>query len=156
MSPTRRGLLLTAAGRDDADMGEVYACLLRLKFRLPGRLQHRLWEKGCLSSSSAPGRCLASTKMQLTKSRAESEVCEGSSGLVGCVAILNIAAMASYSAHGGFSVSISTTGVPVTERMPVPDMQMVCSLLLAPKSPSFTLPSESRRMLAPESHGACM
>lgn len=78
----------------------------------PGRFQHRIWEKGCLSSSSALGLCLASTKMQLMKSRAWSEVCEGSSGLVGWVAILNIAAMASYSAHGGFSVSISTTVQP--------------------------------------------
>lgn len=41
-------------------------------------------------------------------------------------------------------------GVPVTDLMPVPDRQMVCSRLLAPKSPSFTLPTESRRMLAPE------
>lgn len=41
-------------------------------------------------------------------------------------------------------------GVPVTERTPVLDMQMVWSRLLAPKSPSFTLPAESRRMLAPE------
>lgn len=34
---------------------------------------------------------------------------EGSWGLVGWVAILKMAAMASYSAQGGFSVSISTT-----------------------------------------------
>lgn len=74
--------------------------------------QTRIWEKGCLSSSSALGRCLASTKMQRMKSRACSEVCEGSSGLVGWVAILKMAAMASYSAHGGFSVSISTTVHP--------------------------------------------
>lgn len=44
-------------------------------------------------------------------------------------------------------------GVPVTERTPVLDMQMVWSRLLAPKSPSFTLPAESRRMLAPERTG---
>lgn len=37
---------------------------------------------------------------------------EGSWGLVGWVAILKIAAMASYSAQGGFSVSISTTVQP--------------------------------------------
>ncbi|TNN84590.1 hypothetical protein EYF80_005290 [Liparis tanakae] len=30
--------------------------------------------------------------------------------------------------------------------MPVPDRQMVCSRRLAPKSPSFTLPTESRRI----------
>lgn len=41
-------------------------------------------------------------------------------------------------------------GVPVTDFMPVPDRQMVCSRLLAPKSPSFTLPTESLRMFAPE------
>lgn len=33
--------------------------------------------------------------------------------------------------------------------MPVPDMQMVWIRLLAPKSPSFTFPEESLRMLAP-------
>lgn len=37
---------------------------------------------------------------------------EGSWGLVGWVAILKMAAMASYSAQGGFSVSISTTVQP--------------------------------------------
>lgn len=83
-----------------------------VRVQKPGRSQHRIWEKGCLSSSSALGLCLASTKMQRMKSRAWSEVCSGSSGLVGWVAILNIAAMASYSAHGGFSVNISTTVQP--------------------------------------------
>lgn len=55
---------------------------------------------------------MASTKMQPMKSRACSEMCEGSRGLVGWVAILKMAAMASYSAHGGFSVNISTTVQP--------------------------------------------
>lgn len=89
--------------------------LLRLlcgSVQKPRRSQHSIWEKGCLSSSSALGLCLASTKMLRMKSRAWSDVCEGRSGLVGWVAILNIAAMASYSAHGGFSVSISTTVQP--------------------------------------------
>lgn len=40
-------------------------------------------------------------------------------------------------------------GVPVTDFIPVPDRQMVCSRRLAPKSPSFTFPAESLRMLAP-------
>ena len=74
--------------------------------------QHRIWEKGCLSNSSALGRCFASTKMRWMKSRVWSEVFEGSMGLVGWVAILKMAAMASYSAQGGFSVSISTTVQP--------------------------------------------
>lgn len=89
--------------------------LLRLlcgSVQKPRRSQHSIWEKGCLSSSSALGLCLASTKMLRMKSRAWSDVCEGRSGFVGWVAILNIAAMASYSAHGGFSVSISTTVQP--------------------------------------------
>ncbi len=34
-------------------------------------------------------------------------------------------------------------GVPVTDLIPVPDMQMVWMRLLAPKSPSFTFPEES-------------
>lgn len=87
-------------------------CYSVVQVQKPGRFQHRIWEKGCLSSSSALGLCLASTKMQLMKSRAWSEVRGGSRGLVGWVAILNMAAMASYSAHGGFSVSISTTVQP--------------------------------------------
>lgn len=37
----------------------------------------------------------------------------------------------------------------MTDLMPVPDMQMVWIRLLAPKSPSFTFPEESLRMLAP-------
>lgn len=40
-------------------------------------------------------------------------------------------------------------GVPVTDFIPVPDRQIVWSRLLAPKSPSFTLPAESRRIFAP-------
>lgn len=41
-------------------------------------------------------------------------------------------------------------GVPVTDFIPVPDRQIVCSRRLAPKSPSFTFPAESLRMLAPD------
>lgn len=41
-------------------------------------------------------------------------------------------------------------GVPVTDFMPVPDRQMVCRRRLAPKSPNFTFPAESLRMLAPD------
>lgn len=37
----------------------------------------------------------------------------------------------------------------MTDLIPVPDMQMVWIRLLAPKSPSFTFPDESLRMLAP-------
>lgn len=37
----------------------------------------------------------------------------------------------------------------MTDLIPVPDMQMVWIRLLAPKSPSFTFPDESRRMFAP-------
>lgn len=37
----------------------------------------------------------------------------------------------------------------MTDLIPVPDMQMVWIRLLAPKSPSFTFPEESLRMLAP-------
>lgn len=37
----------------------------------------------------------------------------------------------------------------MTDLIPVPDMQMVWMRLLAPKSPSFTFPEESLRMLAP-------
>lgn len=44
-------------------------------------------------------------------------------------------------------------GVPVTDFIPVPERQMVCSRLLAPKSPSFTLPAESRRIFAPGRKG---
>lgn len=39
----------------------------------PSSFQHSMWEKGCLSSSSALGLCLASTNMQRTKSLAASE-----------------------------------------------------------------------------------
>lgn len=41
-------------------------------------------------------------------------------------------------------------GVPVTDFMPVPDRHMVCRRRLAPKSPNFTFPAESLRMLAPD------
>lgn len=44
-------------------------------------------------------------------------------------------------------------GVPVTDFIPVPERQIVCSRLLAPKSPSFTLPAESRRIFAPGRKG---
>lgn len=37
----------------------------------------------------------------------------------------------------------------MTDLIPVPDMQMVWIRLLAPKSPSFTFPAESRKILAP-------
>lgn len=37
----------------------------------------------------------------------------------------------------------------MTDFIPVPDRQIVWSRLLAPKSPSFTLPAESRRIFAP-------
>ena len=41
-------------------------------------------------------------------------------------------------------------GVPVTDFIPVPERQMLWSRLLAPKSPSLTLPVESRRIFAPK------
>lgn len=66
----------------------------------------------CLSSSSAEGRCLVSTKIRLRKSRQWSDTCAGSTGLVGWVAILKMAAMASNSAQGGRCVNISTTVQP--------------------------------------------
>ncbi|TNN84591.1 hypothetical protein EYF80_005291 [Liparis tanakae] len=66
----------------------------------------------CLSSSSADGRCLVSTKIRFRKSRQWSDTWAGSTGLVGWVAILKMAAMASNSAHGGLCVSISTTVQP--------------------------------------------
>lgn len=44
-------------------------------------------------------------------------------------------------------------GVPVTDFIPVPERHIVCSRLLAPKSPSFTLPAESRRIFAPGRKG---
>lgn len=74
----------------------------------PGAQRPQL-TKGCLSRSSAVGLRFSSTKICLRKLRQELETPSGSWGLVGCVAILKIAAMASNSAQGGFSVSISTT-----------------------------------------------
>lgn len=75
---------------------------------LPGAQSPQL-TKGCLSRSSAVGLRFSSTKICLRKLRQEFETPSGSWGLVGWVAILKIAAMASNSAHGGFSVNISTT-----------------------------------------------
>lgn len=67
------------------------------------------WTKGWLRSTSAVGRHFSSTNTCRRKSLHASVTPSGSMGFVGCVAILNMAAMASYSAHGGFWVSISTT-----------------------------------------------
>ena len=74
-----------------------------------GQGQNPPWTKGCERRFSAVGRHFSSMNTWRTKSRAASETPSGRKGLVGCVAILKIAAMASYSAQGGFWVSISTT-----------------------------------------------
>lgn len=72
-------------------------------------LQKLPWTKGWLSRTSAVGRHFSSTNTCLRKSLHASVTLSGSVGFVGWVAILKMAAMASYSAHGGFWVSISTT-----------------------------------------------
>lgn len=58
---------------------------------------------------SAVGRHFSSTNTFRRKSLHVSDTPSGSMGFVGWVAILKMAAMASYSAHGGFWVNISTT-----------------------------------------------
>lgn len=73
------------------------------------RLQKLPWTKGWLSRTSAVGRNFSSTNTCRRKPLHESDTPSGSVGFVGWVAILKMAAMASYSAHGGFWVSISTT-----------------------------------------------
>lgn len=50
--------------------------------------------------------------VDLTKPLASSDKSSGNSGCVGCVAILNRAAIGSNSAHGGLVVNISTTVHP--------------------------------------------
>lgn len=73
------------------------------------RLQKLPWTKGWLSKISAVGRRFSCTNTCRRKSLQASVTPSGSMGFVGWVAILKMAAMASYSAHGGFWVSISTT-----------------------------------------------
>lgn len=72
-------------------------------------LQKLPWTKGWLSKTSAVGRRFSCTNTCRRKSLQASVTPSGSMGFVGWVAILKMAAMASYSAHGGFWVSISTT-----------------------------------------------
>lgn len=72
-------------------------------------LQKLPWTKGWLSRTSAVGRRFSCTNTCRRKSLQASVTPSGSMGFVGWVAILKMAAMASYSAHGGFWVSISTT-----------------------------------------------
>lgn len=74
-----------------------------------GANQKLPWTNGWLSSTSAVGRHFSSTKTCRRKSRHASDTPSGRLGFVGWVAILKMAAIASYSAHGGFWVSISTT-----------------------------------------------
>ncbi|TNN88286.1 hypothetical protein EYF80_001502 [Liparis tanakae] len=71
--------------------------------------QKQPWTNGWLSSASAVGRHFSSTNTCRRKSLAASDTLSGRMGFVGWVAILKMAAMASYSAHGGFWVNISTT-----------------------------------------------
>lgn len=72
-------------------------------------LQKLPWTKGWLSRTSAVGRHFSSTNTCRRKSLHASDTPSGSMGFVGWVAILKMAAIASYSAHGGFWVNISTT-----------------------------------------------
>lgn len=67
------------------------------------------WTNGWLSRKSAVGLHFSSTNTCRRKSLQASDTPSGSVGFVGWVAILKMAAMASYSAHGGFWVNISTT-----------------------------------------------
>lgn len=73
------------------------------------KVQKQPWTNGWLSRKSAVGRHFSSTNTCRKKSLHDSDTPSGSMGLVGWVAILKMAAMASYSAQGGFWVSISTT-----------------------------------------------
>ena len=73
------------------------------------RPQKLPWTNGWLRRPSAVGRHFSSTNTCRRKSLHASDTPSGSMGFVGWVAILKMAAMASYSAHGGFWVSISTT-----------------------------------------------
>lgn len=72
-------------------------------------LQKLPWTNGWLRRPSAVGRHFSSTNTCRRKSLPASDTLSGSMGFVGWVAILKMAAMASYSAHGGFWVNISTT-----------------------------------------------
>lgn len=101
-----------AAPQGAVATGQDRAREARQELRAREVIQYWSCANWCLSSSSAEGLCLASTKICFRKSLQCSDMWEGSWGFVGCVAILKIAAMASYSAHGGFSVSISTTVQP--------------------------------------------
>lgn len=103
--PGRRSELLSAKGRGSDGRPPPAGTS---PSPLPGAQSPQL-TKGCLSRSSAVGLRFSSTKICLRKLRQEFETPSGSWGLVGWVAILKIAAMASNSAHGGFSVNISTT-----------------------------------------------
>ena len=70
----------------------------------------KLW----FNSSTVPGLSLGSRRNDSArKSRPSCERFCGSDGIVGCVAILKMAAMASNSDHGGLVVSISTTVQPI-------------------------------------------
>ena len=73
------------------------------------RLQKLPWTNGWLSRTSAVGRHFSSTNTCRRKSLPASDTPSGSTGFVGWVAILKMAAIASNSAHGGFWVNISTT-----------------------------------------------